>query len=105
MIAMLVSSILEEPKANFVFLAGCAKKRSIFRGSFARFLKKRGSWLEGRLLSLYDKSDTTSGTCKDLLEKANATERSEYIFDTGRGQGLFYRPEKGWINKVLEWAD
>lgn len=103
-IAMLISSILEEPKVNFVFMAGCAKKRSLFRGSFDRFLKKRGSWVEGRLLSLYDKSDTISGSCEDLLKRADSTEGAEFTFNTGRGHGLFYRPDNIWVDKVLDWA-
>ena len=103
-IALLVSSALEEMKVNFVIMAGCGKKETKFRGVYERFLENRAPFLRGRLLSLYDRADRTAGTCQEAFSAASQIYSKEIVFYTGRGHGLFYAPESIWIKEVAIWT-
>jgi hypothetical protein len=103
-IAMLASAIIGNPDLNFVNMAGCGKGTR-FGGSFRKFVAKDASRLQGRILSLYDGSDEIAGSCRGAFEKAAGNvESKEIVFDTGKGHGLFYSPEKIWIDEVVRWA-
>lgn len=103
-IALLVSSMLEEMKVNFVIMAGCGRKETMFRPVYERFLENGAAFLRGRILSLYDRADRTAGTCQEALSAASQIYSKEIVFNTGRGHGLFYSPESIWIKEVAMWA-
>lgn len=104
MIALLVASMLEEMKVNFVVMASCGRKETKFRRVYQRFLETRAEFMRGRLLSLYDSADRTAGTCQEAFSKTSQISSKEIVLNTGRGHGLFYSPESIWIKEVTVWA-
>ena len=94
-IALLASSRLANPRLNFVFMAGC------------------GSWifdrpdvrLAGRMLSLYEESDTLGVSCAPLFERmVPGSERGERGLRLGLGHGTFFRPRREWLTPAIAWA-
>ena len=94
-IALLASSRLANPRLNFVFMAGC------------------GSWifdrpdvrLAGRMLSLYEESDTLGVSCAPLFERmVPGSERGETALRLGLGHGTFFRPRREWLAPAIAWA-
>ena len=104
-ITMLAAAGLGNRNLNFVNMAGCGKGSGFGKG-FRKFVARDASRLQGRILSLYDSSDQIAGSCRRAFEKAAGNvESKEIVFDTGEGHGLFYGPEKIWIDEVVKWAD
>jgi len=104
-ITMLVAARLGNPNLNFVNMAGCGKWGGFGKG-FGKFVARDASRLQGRILSLYDSSDNIAGSCRKAFEKAAGNvESKETVFDTGEGHGLFYGPEKIWIDEVVKWTN
>lgn len=103
--ALIVATLCEDPKLNFVVMAGCGKQGSAFRRPYDRFLTTSAANLEGRVLSLYDGSDPEAGTCQEAFALASYAKTKERVFRTGRGHGLFYSPDASWINEVVSWAE
>ena len=103
--ALLVASLLEDMKVNFVIMAGCGRKQTKFRRVYEKFLENRAPFLRGRILSLYDQADRIAGTCQEAFSAAPQVTSKEIVLNTGRGHGLFYSPESIWIAQVARWAD
>ena len=104
-ITMLTAAGLGNPDLNLVNMAGCGKGARFGKG-FRKFVARDASRLRGRILSLYDGSDRIAGSCRKAFDKAAGNVKSrEIVFDTGEGHGLFYSPEKIWIDEVVKWAD
>jgi hypothetical protein len=94
-IAMHASSLLKQRDVNFVIMAGCAE----------RTLKNPAINLYGRVLSIYDASDESVGTCESLLTRSEGLSmRKEIKINLGLGHGFLYRPHKEWIDPAIEWA-
>ena len=104
MMSLLVASMLEERRVNFVIMAGCGREQTRFRRIYEKFLEDRAPLLQGRLLSLYDGADRTAGTCQEAFSAASQLSSKEIVLHTGRGHGLFYSPESIWIKEVTMWA-
>lgn len=93
-IAILVSSLLQNDRLNYVFLACC------------------GDWmianprvdLRGRILSIYDVGDEFAFPCRRAFEHAGRPlDAREIEIDTGWGHGAFYRPMAVWLEPMIEW--
>ena len=104
--ALLVATILNQPKVNFVIMAGGGRKATRFGVGFQRFVNRRAASLQGRLLSPYDKSDRISGSCREAFGRADkrALESRETVFQIGRGHGLSFTPDSVWLGQVIEWS-
>ena len=104
--ALLVATILSQPKVNFVIMAGGGRKGTRFGDEFQRFVNRRAATLQGRILCLYDKSDQISGSCKEAFDRADkrTLKSREIVFHTGRDHGLFYKPDSIWVDQVIEWS-
>lgn len=93
--ALLASSRLANPRLNFVFMAGCGDW--IFGMPEVR--------LTGRMLSLYEESDTLGVSCGPLFRNIGAgSERAEMQLRLGLGHGTFFRPRREWLAPALAWA-
>jgi hypothetical protein len=105
-IALLVASMLATPNVRFVIMAGCEKAAGSFGGDHEQFLQTRAPSLQGRMLSLYDRSDQIAGTCAETFAKApeGTLQYKEVVLDTGRGHGLFFTPQPVWIEPVAAWS-
>lgn len=102
--SLIVASLLENPKINYVIMAGCGRSGTEFRISYEKFLLHNASRLKGRILSLYDANDREAGTCQEALNRARDLETREIVLHTGKGHGLFYSPHSIWIDQVVQWA-
>lgn len=102
--ALIVASLVQQEDVNYVILAGCGKRGTMFRRSYERFLERDAMQLRGRILSLYDSADQEAGSCQEAFRQAAAVETNEVVLHTGKGHGLFYAPRAVWIDKIVEWA-
>jgi hypothetical protein len=93
-IAILTSSLLQNERINYVFLACC------------------GNWmianpdidLHGRILSIYDVSDNVASPCQRAFEHVDhPLDAKEIEIDTGWGHGAFYRPMSEWLEPMMRW--
>ena len=94
-IAMMVSTYLQNRDVNFVLMASCNDS----------VLESRKIDLHGNILSIYEASDEFGSTCRKFFEKSTGiNKREEVELKTGLGHGFLYRPMKEWINPLVEWA-
>jgi hypothetical protein len=103
---LLVASDVQNAAVQFVVMAGCGKAGTPARAAYEEFLTTRAASLQGRILSLYDRSDQLMATCREAFAKAVPTriESREIVLDTGRGHGLFYAPDERWMDPIVAWA-
>lgn len=95
MIAALVSSMLQNERINFIFLACC--------GDW--MMQPDGPRPVGRILSMYDASDELVTSCRGALEAAGEKVRYREIeLQVGEGHGVFYRPISEWLRPVVRWV-
>jgi len=94
-IAILASSRLQNPGISFVFMGAC------------------GPWsndpsdlhVAGRLLSLYERSDSLGVSCAPMLARRSpGSEAREIALNLGRGHGTFFQPRSDWLAPVTAWA-
>ncbi len=95
-IAILTSSLLQNDRINYVFLACC------------------GDWmianpridLRGRILSIYDVGDTFAFPCQRAFQHTDhPLDAREIQIDTGWGHGAFYRPMAEWLEPMVAWVE
>jgi hypothetical protein len=60
--------------------------------------------LGGRLLSIYESSDT-AGPCGKLAARSQLNSFDEIVISTGRKHGAFYTPSEYWLNPIAEWLE
>ncbi len=95
MIAMLASSMLQNPDVNYVFMASC--------GDWMQ--RVLGLRVSGRVLAIYEASDDIGGSCKVAFDRAGKLgEHRELELHLGGGHGAFFRPHPEWLGPVLKWA-
>lgn len=94
MITILTSSILKNSQVNFVFMASCN------RWSFDNDAIK----VVGRILSLYETSDTIGLSCAPLIAKSpDARDYKQIPLNTGKQHGAFYTPIDAWVQPLKAW--
>jgi hypothetical protein len=103
---LLLASTLTNPALQFVVMAGCGRSGTPARKNYDQFLAASASLLQGRILSLYDRSDQLMATCGEAFARASPTriESREIVLDSGHGHGLFYAPDKIWIDPIVAWS-
>ena len=95
-IAMLVSSKLQNPAINFVLIANC---NEWVRENFEINLC-------GRVLSIFEASDELAGSCVPIFNDSNCQPLVEEIkLNTGRGHGIVFKPLPEWMNPAMDWAN
>lgn len=94
-IAIHASSFLRRPEVRFVLLAACWDR-----------LDEPQLRLTGRVLAIYEASDTLAGnSCRMLVERADQPRSfKELRISTGRSHGAFYQPIREWLDPVLTWV-
>lgn len=96
-IALQVAALLEEPKINYVILAGCGIKP--LAKAYPDF-----SRLQGNFLSVYAVSDTVAGSCKaDFLKSGQGLSSEEVVLESAAGHRLFFTPTHVWVEPVMTW--
>lgn len=100
-ITVLSTAAIGDPDVRFVVMAGCGRLDMF---NVAGGLKALGRRPQGRVLSIYDRSDREAGSCARYLAEAPGLTFKEVVLDDGRGHALFYTPERVWLDRVVEWA-
>jgi dienelactone hydrolase len=91
-IAIRASARLRRTDLTFVFMGACPPDQPYT------------SVVAGRVLSVYEASDSLGQSCEKLLSAALPGSRhDERRIDTGRKHGAFYQPRLEWITPVREW--
>jgi hypothetical protein len=92
----------DNPKVNYVVLAGCFQKGKEF---YARYVNNVAPNMKGRMLSMYDAADREFGTCKDFFTAAgDKVTGKEIKFETGQGHDLFKKAIDKWMNPLTDWV-
>lgn len=95
-IAITVSSVLNRPNVNFVFLAACS-------GWISSYPELRVS---GNILSIYEKTDSLAGSCRSLIKRSEAVSSfKEVRLATRKEHGAFYLPRGEWVGPLLAWIE
>jgi hypothetical protein len=95
-IAILVSSQLEQAGVNYVVLAGAC--------SVDVLEEDEGIVFHGRLLSIYEASDEYGQSCQEIASRSpESLIFAEIRLETGLAHGEFYQLRDEWIIPVLEW--
>jgi dienelactone hydrolase len=103
LITLVAAAAGDNPKVNYVVMAGCVLKGSEHYDTYANNVAPK---LKGRILSMYDASDPERGTCKDFFDVAGEKVTSkEFKFETGAGHGLFRKPIDLWVQPLTDWAN
>ena len=93
-IAMLASQKLQDPEIRWVLLGGCNPKR-LSAGSVK---------LTGRVLSIYESSDTVAGSCPQGTEFSSQTQSFEEVrTDIGNSHGFLFSPHPAWVQPAKAW--
>jgi hypothetical protein len=100
-ITVLTTAAVNDPRVRFVVMAGCGT-RDVFNVTGA--LTTFGRPPQGRVLAIRDRVDTEAGPCARYFPAAPGLDFSEIVLDVNRGHGLFYTPERVWIDPVVEFA-
>ena len=94
-IAILASSRLHNPAISFVFMGAC--------GPWA--FERPDLHVSGRLLSLYETSDSLGVSCAPLFaRRSTGTQAREIALTLGLGHGTFFQPRPAWLAPVVAWA-
>lgn len=94
-IAILASSRLRNPAISFVFMGAC--------GSWA--FQRPDIHVTGRILSLYETSDSLGVSCAPLFARQGARSQArELPLSLGMGHGTFFQPRSAWLAPALAWA-
>jgi hypothetical protein len=93
-VAIIASSALAHAEVNFVFLAACNEA----------IIGLPQISVAGRILSIYEASDTLGISCTPIFEEArDGTQHKEIRIDTGAQHGAFYVPRAEWVDPVAAW--
>jgi hypothetical protein len=94
-IAILASARLQNPAVSFVFMGAC--------GPWA--FERPDLHVAGRLLSLYETSDSLGVSCAPMFERsAPGSVTREIALSLGLGHGTFFQPRPAWLTPVVTWA-
>lgn len=92
-IAIHASVLLQRPQVRYVLLAACPGGPT-----------PTGMRLTGRVLSVYEASDTLAGSCEPLARQSELPRSFEEVrISTGKSHGAFYAPLPAWVDPVLDW--
>lgn len=101
MIALSASAWTQEPRMNYVILAGCGTDK---RPEVHRAQRAGAPRYKGRMLSIFDAADPEFGSCQTLFDAAGAGVRgSERRIETGLGHQAFSRISAVWFDPTVEF--
>jgi hypothetical protein len=98
LIALMVASRVTQPGVNYVIMAGCPRRVT------PEAVNAIGR-VQGRILSLYGEDDRQAGSCNRVFEQSpGPLAVREVEFANGANATYFYRPQRGWMNRLEDWA-
>ena len=94
-IALVTSTRLDEPAVGYVVLGAC----------YADLEKDFQPRLHGRVLSIYEASDSGAQSCKAAFAASpGIAGHSEIRLETGLGHGFLFRPMREWVEPARGWV-
>lgn len=96
-IAMYVSSFLQNPAVNFVFI-GCCVESNLTELPAIQFC--------GRILSIYEESDDWGQSCQSMKDRSNQSVSAfqEIALQTGLRHGYLFKAMPAWMEPVITFA-
>ena len=100
-IALSSAGIINNPKINYVLLAGCSQ-----------YLNDKydidSTKAVGRILSIYDSDDEKFGSCDKTIKASKKIKFDEIELDSGKGHKVFRIPKEKfieqWRDPLTDWA-
>ena len=93
-IALMAATRLSEPEVGYVVLGACYP-------DLEKDFKPR---LHGRVLSIYEASDSMGGSCAATFDASPAlAARAEVRLETGLRHGFLFHPLPAWLEPAREW--
>lgn len=90
------ADLLKLKKVRYVLIGLCSEY------AVKRYEKYKGNLL-GNFLSIYEQSDQ-KGTCQTIFEPLHRKSKFKEIkINTGKGHGFLFRPDKEWVEPLVEW--
>jgi len=101
MIVLSAAAWSQEPRMNYVILAGCGTEK---RPDIRQTQSGAAPRYKGRMLSIFDAADPEFGSCQALFDAAGAGVRgTERRIETGLGHEAFSQPSSVWFDPVVEF--
>ncbi len=89
-----ISTMLQEKKINYVFLAGL----------FEKCLVDKDLKLYGNVLSIHDQSDKLAITPSLYFQRSEGLGNfKKNILNLDKGHGIIYQPYREWIDPMMKW--
>jgi len=98
--ALVASALLGEPELSYVVLAGCG-----IDDRYNRFAASIAEQMAGRVLHLWEKTDTQAESCQLAFSKAKALASDEKLLSNGGGHEMFGEVDAFWIDLVMAFLD
>jgi hypothetical protein len=87
---------LKNKKLKYVLIGLCSEY------ALKRYKKYKGNLL-GNFLSIYEQSDQ-KGACRSIFEPLHRQAKFKEIkINTGKGHGFLFKPDKEWVEPLVEW--
>lgn len=100
-IALAAAGVINNPKINYVLLAGCSQ---YLNDKYGVNPKKAA----GRILSIYDSGDEKFESCDGIIEVSDQLKFEEIDLDSGKGHKVFRIPKEKfieqWRDPLIDWA-
>ena len=101
-IALASAGTINNPKINYVLLAGCSEDLNDKYGVDP-------SKAVGRILSVYDSGDDKYESCDGIIKSSDKLIFEETDLDSGKGHKVFRIPKEKfieqWRDPLTDWAD
>lgn len=98
--ALIASALMRDSELSYVVLAGCG-----LDDRYRRFAAQLGDQMTGRLLHLWEKTDTQAESCQFALSKARELDSDEKLLSNGGGHEMFGDVDAFWIDLVMAFLD
>ena len=100
-IALATAGIINNPKINYVLLAGCSEDLNEKYGVIP-------TKATGRILSIYDSGDDKFESCSGIIKTTDNVIFEEIDLDSGKGHKVFRIPKEKfieqWRDPLTDWA-
>ncbi len=97
---LIASALMRDPELSYVVLAGCG-----LDDRYRRFATQLADQMTGRLLHLWEKTDTQAESCQFALSKAPELDSDEKLLSNGGGHEMFGEVDAFWIDLVMAFLD
>jgi hypothetical protein len=98
--ALVASALLREAELSYVVLAGCG-----LDDRYNRFAASIAEQMTGRVLHLWEKTDTQAESCQLAFSKAKGLDSDEKLLSNGGGHEMFGEVDAFWIDLVMAFLD